>query len=209
MKPKINRTCLTTISNLHTHYDDAIMGAIASQITSLTIVYSVVYSDAYQRKHQSAASLAFVRGIHRRTVNSPHKWPATRKMFAFGYVIMQLPFRCLHKPKSGPPHRRRVVNPRSHTPQEESFAKPGTPLLIILSLICKSYIELVQANLSSTFFIKKLCGQKYPREKDKCRNSIPYINHCVQGKYCQHPVQDKRCTERACNLRLSLSPSDI
>ena len=41
------------------------MGAMASQITSLNIVYSTVYSDAHQRKHQSSASLAFVRGIHR------------------------------------------------------------------------------------------------------------------------------------------------
>ena len=48
-----------------THYNDVIMGAIASQITSLTIVYSTVYSDADQIKHQSSASLAFVRGIHR------------------------------------------------------------------------------------------------------------------------------------------------
>ena len=47
------------------HYGDVIMGAIASQITSLTIVYSTVYSDADQRKHQSFASLAFVWGIHR------------------------------------------------------------------------------------------------------------------------------------------------
>ena len=47
------------------HYIDVIMGAIASQITSLTIVYSTVYSGADQRKHQSSASLAFVRGIHR------------------------------------------------------------------------------------------------------------------------------------------------
>ena len=44
------------------HYNEVIMGAIASQITSLTIVYSTVYSDADQRKHQSSASLAFVRG---------------------------------------------------------------------------------------------------------------------------------------------------
>ena len=64
------------------------MGAIASQITSLTIVYSTVYSDADQRKHQSSASLAFVRGIHRGPVNSPHKWPETRKMFPFDDVIM-------------------------------------------------------------------------------------------------------------------------
>ena len=66
------------------------MGAIASQISSLTIVYSTVYSDADQRKHQSSASLAFVRGIHRGPVNSPHKWPVTRKMFPFNDVIMQL-----------------------------------------------------------------------------------------------------------------------
>ena len=64
------------------------MGTIASQITSLTIVYSTVYSDADQRKYQSSASLAFVRGIHWRPVNSPHKWPATRKMFPFDDVIM-------------------------------------------------------------------------------------------------------------------------
>ena len=70
------------------HYSDAIMGAIASQITSLTIVYSTVYSDADQRKHQSSASLAFVRGIHRGPVNSQHKWPVTRKMFPFDNVIM-------------------------------------------------------------------------------------------------------------------------
>ena len=71
------------------HYRDVIMGAIASQITSLTIVYSTVYSDADQRKHQSSASLAFVRGIHRGPVNSPHKWPVTRKKFPFDDVIMR------------------------------------------------------------------------------------------------------------------------
>ena len=64
------------------------MDAMASQITSLTIVYSIVYSDADQRKHQSSASLAFVRGIHRGPGNSPHKWPVTRKMFPFDDVIM-------------------------------------------------------------------------------------------------------------------------
>ena len=64
------------------------MGAIASLITSLTIVYSTVYSDADQRKHQSSASLAFVWGIHRGPVNSSHKWPVTQKMFPFDDVIM-------------------------------------------------------------------------------------------------------------------------
>ena len=70
------------------HYGDVIMGTMASQITSLIIVYSTVYSGVHQRKHQSSASLAFVRGIHWSPVNSPHKWPVTRKMFPFYDVIM-------------------------------------------------------------------------------------------------------------------------
>ena len=68
------------------HYSDAIMGATASQITSLTIVYS----GAGQRKHQSSSSLGFVWGIHRWPVNSPHKWPVTRKMFPSDDVIMRI-----------------------------------------------------------------------------------------------------------------------
>ena len=70
------------------HYSDVIMGAMASQITSLTIVYSSIYSGADQRKHQSSASVAFVRGIHRWPVNSLHKRPVTRKIFPFYDVIM-------------------------------------------------------------------------------------------------------------------------
>ena len=64
------------------------MGTMASQITSLTIDCSTVYSCAGQRKHQSSTSLAFVRGIHRWQVNSPHKGPVTRKMSPFDDVIM-------------------------------------------------------------------------------------------------------------------------
>ena len=70
------------------HYNNVIVSTIASQLTSLTIVYSAVYSDADQRRHQSSASLAFGRGIHRGPVNSPHKWPITLKMFPFDDVIM-------------------------------------------------------------------------------------------------------------------------
>ena len=47
------------------------MGTIASQITSLTIVYSTFYSDADQRKHL-------------------RHWPVTRKMFPFDDVIMNV-----------------------------------------------------------------------------------------------------------------------
>ena len=65
------------------------MTAMASQITSLTIVYSSVFSGADQRKYQSFASLAFVRGIYRWPVNSQHKGPVTRNMFPFDHVIIR------------------------------------------------------------------------------------------------------------------------
>ena len=79
---------------IHEHYNDVIIGAIATQITSLAIVYSSVYSDADQRNHQSFASLAFVRGIHR---GRPHKGAVTRKMFPFDDVIMNwMKFQFLH-----------------------------------------------------------------------------------------------------------------
>ena len=72
------------------NYNDVTMDSMAPQITSLTNVYSAVDSGADQRKHQSSASLAFVREIHRGPVNSPHKWPVTRKMLPFDDVIMIL-----------------------------------------------------------------------------------------------------------------------
>ena len=88
----VNSSCFVAVQPWQPHYDDVIMGAMASQIISLTIVYSTVYSGADQRKHQSSVSLAFVRGIHRGPVNSPHKWPVTRKMFPFYDVIMKWGF---------------------------------------------------------------------------------------------------------------------
>ena len=57
-------TCADGISDLD-DYNDVIMTTMASQITSFTVVYSTVYSDPDQRKHQSSASLTFVWGIHR------------------------------------------------------------------------------------------------------------------------------------------------
>ena len=49
------------------------------------------YSGTDQRKHRSSVTLAFVRGIHRWPVNSPPKWPVTRKKFPFDDVIMITP----------------------------------------------------------------------------------------------------------------------
>ena len=70
------------------HYNDVIMGSMASQITSPTIFYSTVYTDWDQRKHHSFESLAFVWGMHWGLVNSPHKWPIKWKMFPFDDIIM-------------------------------------------------------------------------------------------------------------------------
>ena len=72
----------------HFHNNDVIMSTMASSINSVSIVCSTVCSDADQREHQSSASLAFVRGIHRWPVNSSYKGPETWKMFPFDDVIM-------------------------------------------------------------------------------------------------------------------------
>ena len=74
---------------IHSHYCDVMMGTIASQVTSPAIVYLIFHSGADQRKHQSSASLAFVLGIRRGPMNSPHKWPVTWKMVQLDDVIMQ------------------------------------------------------------------------------------------------------------------------
>ena len=70
------------------HYSNVIMSAMASQITSLMVVFSTVYPGADQIKHQSFAPLAFVRGIHRWPVNSAHERPVTWKTLPFDDVII-------------------------------------------------------------------------------------------------------------------------
>ena len=61
------------------HYNDIIMGAIASQITSLASIDSAVWLDADQRKHQSSASQAFVRGNHRRPASDKSTAPSASR----------------------------------------------------------------------------------------------------------------------------------
>ena len=68
-------------------YCDVIMGVMASQINSFSIVCSTVCSGTDQRKHQSSTQLAFVRGIHRWPVDSPHKTPVTSTMFPFDVIM--------------------------------------------------------------------------------------------------------------------------
>ena len=71
------------------HYNDVIMSTMASQTTGVSIVYLTISSGTDERKHQSFASLAFVREIHRWPENSPHKGRVTRKIFPFDNVIMK------------------------------------------------------------------------------------------------------------------------
>ena len=71
-----------------THYSEVMMSAVTSQITGVSIVYSTVCSSADQRRHQSSASLAFMRGIHRWPLNSSHKGSVTLHIFSFDDVIM-------------------------------------------------------------------------------------------------------------------------
>ena len=85
--------------NIAIYYSDVIMREVASQIAGVLIVCSTVCSGADQRKHQSSASLDFVRGINRWPVNFPHKRPVTREMFPFDDVIMIS--RCTTRKKHG------------------------------------------------------------------------------------------------------------
>ena len=66
------------------HYSDVITSAMVCLITGVSMVYS---TD--QRKYQSSPSLAFMRGIHRWPVNSPHKGPVMWKIFLFSCLRLR------------------------------------------------------------------------------------------------------------------------
>ena len=85
------RCCLASsngLYNWYAHYTDVITSAMASQIPDVSIVCSIGFSGADQGKHQSSASLLFVRKIPRSPMDSPHKGSVTPKMFPFDDVIM-------------------------------------------------------------------------------------------------------------------------
>ena len=68
------------------HYTDVIMGAMASQITSLTIVYSTVFQTEIKENITASRHWPLCGEF---TGWIPHKWPVTRKMFPFDDVIME------------------------------------------------------------------------------------------------------------------------
>ena len=134
------------LSSLCHHYTDVKMGAVASQITSLKIVYSIVYSGTDQRKHQRSASLAFVRGIHRRPVNSPHKWSVTQKMFPFDNVIMTLiPSSYSISPLSSPTLLSSVISPylSPSSPSIRLSKSPQPTTRVVTISYCESWVKTV------------------------------------------------------------------
>ena len=155
------------------HYSNVIMGAIASQITGLTIVYSTVYSSADQRKHQSSTSMAFVRGIHRWPVNSPHKWPGTRKIFPFDDVIMgKIPPIYIHISAN----HRSAETSQSQSISKGKYKKDVTPLpthccyvflvlnhRYVILLHCQSYRQQVRNARQSNRTVQRATRQYLPR----------------------------------------------
>ena len=107
------------------------MGAMTSQITSVSVIYSTDCLGGDQRMNQSSASLAFVRGIHWWPVNSPHKGPVTRKMFPFDDVTMYLPWT---------PH----IWPMSSTyGMPFVSSRPGRSSTLVTAIICCIHYRVV------------------------------------------------------------------
>ena len=158
------------------------MGSIASQITSLTIVYSAVYSGADQRKHQSPASLAFVGGIHRGSVNSPHKWPVTRKMFPFDDVIMR---RCFYSNNC----RRFSVIPNEKTSQFTDFPE--------------RYVYTACLWNSRKMMIIQSRNVSFPRWMDRYSNNCRYYQniymHAISSQNIMRLTKRSRTCVFVCN----------
>ena len=166
------------------HHSDVIMSMMASQITSLTIIYPTVYPGAEQRKHQSSASLAFVRRIHQWTVYSPHKGPVTRKMFPFDDDIRQLclvilfallpnkMFGCSRHGWGLPlPSGRHDVLRRFHWPWIYGWTGGGTQWLSVG--IC-SYLLTCEARLFRPNLINIIIADALALCFDSCRKNTSY-----------------------------------
>ena len=83
------------------HCSDVIMSVMASQITDISIICSTVCSGVDQRRHQSSASLAFVRGIHRWPVDCSHKQYAAHDIRRVREVSMGFPLQAKMDPWNG------------------------------------------------------------------------------------------------------------
>ena len=142
--------------NVIDNCSDVIMNTVASQITSISIAYSIVCSCADQRKHQGSASLAFFREIHRWPVNSPHKRLVTRKMFPLNDVIM-----LLQKSRNAPTH---IITQNFVTETSTFLIQNGA-----LWVICIMHCGICEMGPSDNYIISKM--------------EYPTINHPIRGWY--------------------------
>ena len=83
-----NSMVMTSAWSAGSHYNDVIIGMMPSQITSLTIVYSTVYSDTDQRKHQSLHVTGLCAGNSLVTGGFPAQMASNMEIFPFDDVIM-------------------------------------------------------------------------------------------------------------------------
>ena len=156
------------------HHSDVIMNAMVSQITGVSIVYPTVCFGADQRKHQRSTSLAFVRGIHRRPVNSPHKGPVTRRIFLFDDVIM---LRGTQRSSGGFSSQMRngaLALPRINSPSPQSIhysigiaivihhlIRSCNPLRLVDSIIDRKLLHMwkyVALDIPTSSFQTAICG---------------------------------------------------
>ena len=172
------------------------MSLMASQITSLTIVYSTSYSGVDQRKHQSSASLAFVRGIHRGPVNSPHKWPVTRKMFPFDDVIMVIGYfqtqisrlRDFAKSQDKTPYQIFITggcSQQGFLGKENRSAKANLVASRFCKILRKSLILYSNSKLMDAPSAIKLL-EIYNRELLEISTNVPMIRQLARAEYIKN-----------------------
>ena len=165
------------------HYSDVIMGVMASQITGVSIVYPNAYSATDPRKHQSFASLGFVRGIHRWSVNSPHKGPVTRRMFPFYDVIMSAQEELLQTTDYCPACWDVLL------PCKLRFATIINHILVFCFLVCfQAYLNISQANVEILYKLCKICYMGNWRWYSKNNCVSAFLDQMRTGSRCRtHP----------------------
>ena len=144
------------------HYSDVIMSAIASQTTGVSIVDSTVCLGVDQRKHQSSASLAFVRGIHQWPLDSPQKGPVARKMLPFDDVTMHPRFsRCQRL--NAPPSKGLPYIPRVHLSEGSLVRSPLKWLWSEEPMVRRSFIP--KFLYSESCYVPKIPSSERPSTK--------------------------------------------
>ena len=151
-----------------------------SQITTLTIVYPTVYSGAHQRKHQKLRVTGLCAGIYWCPVNSPHKWPVTRKMFPLDDVIMCYKI-----------HTTAWLNIKLYTSQLPKLPKltQRTHDAIITLFLLGSVISYIKNRKYKDYVYRKMLVQEYLKKwrifkRVKPKNDMMF--HDIYNCICQN-----------------------